>query len=68
MAINVTWRNVFMLVGLATTVVAALTVGTSGMVQWRFSALQYQLAERMRLFESEIRHIDERLDRLEQHK
>jgi hypothetical protein len=64
-AINVTWRNIFMMVALACTLFSGLIAGTGMMVQWRFAALQNQLNERMTLFQREMNAVERRLDRLE---
>ena len=65
MAINVTWRNIFMMVALACTLFSALVAGTGTMIQWRFEALQSQLVDRMILFQREADDMRRRLDRLE---
>ncbi len=64
-ALSVTWRNIFILVGLSVSVLSAMGAGTSLLVQWRFDGLQIQLNERMNLYAREISLIESRLDRLE---
>ncbi len=64
-AISVTWRNIFILVGLSVSVLSAMGAGTSLLMQWRFDGLQIQLNERMNLYAREISLIESRLDRLE---
>jgi hypothetical protein len=65
MSIGITWRNIFMMVALAASLFSGLIAGTGIMIQWRFDALQSQLADRMKLFEREMINVEKRLDSLE---
>jgi hypothetical protein len=59
---GVPWRNIAIMVALAT----ALFSGLGVMIQWRFDVLQAQLADRMTLFQREMNLVHQRLDRLEE--
>lgn len=54
------------MVALAATLFSALIAGTGAMVQWRFAALQSQLADRLTAYTRQIDNIEKRIDRLEQ--
>lgn len=66
MAINVTWPNIIVMVGLASTLFSGLIAGTGVVIQWRFDALQQQLDDRMVLYQRELGSIERRLDKLEE--
>jgi hypothetical protein len=65
MAVDLTWRNIFTMVGLAATLFAGLVAGTGAMIQWRFDALQAQLTDRMSMYSREMDAVRARIDRLE---
>ncbi len=63
--LKVTWGNIFILAGLVSTILAGLVAGTTSMMEWRISAVQSQLKDRMTMYQREIELIDRRLDKLE---
>lgn len=65
MAINVTWRNVWMLVGLLSALIAGMFGGTATMMEWRITAIQHQLSDRLETYHHEMDQINRRLDRLD---
>ena len=67
MAIDLTWRNIGVLVVLLSGLLVAFFSGTAAMMEWRIRAVQGQLADRLELYRHEMEQLDRRLERLEQH-
>lgn len=65
MAINLTWQNIWILVGMLTTIIAVLFGGVAGMMEWRIDAVQHQLSDRLAIYHHEIDQINRHLDRLD---
>jgi hypothetical protein len=66
MAIPLTWRNVFAMVGLVASVLTGFVMGTSAMIDWRISAINRQLVDRMTLYQREMERVERRIERLEE--
>lgn len=65
MAIPLTWRNLFALVGLAVLVLGAFAGAVSTIVQWQLSSLDNRLNDRLALYHRDIDRIESRLEALE---
>ena len=65
MAIPLTWPNIFAMVGLISVVLTGLVMGTAAIVEWRMSAMQHQLADRLDFYNHQIEQIERRIERLE---
>jgi hypothetical protein len=66
MAIALTWRNIFTMIGLVAAVLTGVVAGTGAMVEWRVSAMQHQLADRLTLYQHQMENVERRLEVLEE--
>ena len=65
MAINLTWGNIFVLVGLLVAVLTGFVTGTGAMVEWRMAAIYRQLDDRLVMYQREMRMMEDRVSSLE---
>ena len=65
MAIELTWKNVGVLVMIISGLLVAFFSGTGAMMEWRIRAVQGRLEDRMALYRHEMDTVEKRLDRLE---
>jgi hypothetical protein len=63
--IDLTWTNLLVMAGLLSTILTGLVAGTGAMVEWRLTAIQRQLTERMNLYQREMDQVESRLEKLE---
>ncbi len=65
MAIEMTWRNVGVLVAVISGLMVAFFSGTGAMMEWRIHAVQQQLEDRMTLYRHGMDQLERRMDRIE---
>ncbi len=65
MAVTLTWHNALLLAGLTIVILLAFVSASAFIVQWRMEGIQYQLDDRLTLYQREIDRINERLNKLE---
>jgi len=65
MAINLSLANIFVICGLLTAIMTGLAGSMSAIMEWRVSAIQHQLDDRMTAYQREMERVEKRLEALE---